>query len=80
MRGERAWWCAAVDRRQRFAPVAREAGARAVHVSDDVTGFARSRDARVEEALGRDGIALHRHPGLYVADLPRVTARPGRSV
>jgi deoxyribodipyrimidine photo-lyase len=57
--------------------VAREAGAATVHVSDDVTGFARSRDARVERALERDGIGLHRHPGLYVADLPRIATRQG---
>jgi deoxyribodipyrimidine photo-lyase len=49
--------------------VAAEVGARTVHVSDDVTGFARARDARVEQALGRDGVQLIRHPGLYVADL-----------
>jgi deoxyribodipyrimidine photo-lyase len=56
---------------------AREAGAATVHVSDDVTGFARERDARVEAALGRDGVALRRHPGLYVADLPRITTAQG---
>jgi deoxyribodipyrimidine photo-lyase len=57
--------------------VAREAGAATVHVSDDVTGFARSRDARVEAALGRDGVALRRHPGLYVADLPQIATAQG---
>jgi deoxyribodipyrimidine photo-lyase len=57
--------------------VAREAGAATVHVSDDVTGFARSRDARVEAALGRDGVALRRHPGLYVADLPGIATAQG---
>ena len=51
-----------------------------MHVSDDVTGFARSRDARVEAALERDGVALRRHPGLYVADLPRIaTPRAART-
>jgi deoxyribodipyrimidine photo-lyase len=49
--------------------VAAEVGARTVHISDDVTGFARARDARVEQALGRDGVLLLLHPGLYVADL-----------
>jgi deoxyribodipyrimidine photo-lyase len=57
--------------------VAAEVGARAVHVSDDVTGFARARDARVEEALGRDGVALVRHPGLYVADLTALRTTTG---
>ncbi|MGZ8632662.1 MAG: cryptochrome/photolyase family protein [Solirubrobacteraceae bacterium] len=57
--------------------VAREAGAATVHVSDDVTGFARSRDARVEAALARDGVALRRHPGLYVADLPLIVTAQG---
>jgi len=38
--------------------VAAEVGARTVHASDDVTGFARARDARVEQALGRDGVKL----------------------
>ena len=57
--------------------VAAEVGARAVHVSDDVTGFARARDARVEQALARDGVALVRHPGLYVADLPRIRTGSG---
>lgn len=57
--------------------VAREAGARAVHISDDVTGFARARDARVEQSLGRDGIELVRHPGLYVADLPSIATKQG---
>jgi deoxyribodipyrimidine photo-lyase len=57
--------------------VAGEVRARTVHVSDDVTGFARGRDARVEAALARDGVALCRHPGLYVADLPAITTQAG---
>ena len=57
--------------------VAAEVGARAVHVSDDVTGFARARDARVEQALGRDGVQLIRHPGLYVADLAALRTTTG---
>jgi deoxyribodipyrimidine photo-lyase len=57
--------------------VARAARAAAVYVSDDVTGFARRRDARVEEALGRDGVQLRRRPGLYVADLPAIVTRQG---
>ncbi len=57
--------------------VAHEVRARTVHVSDDVTGFARGRDARVDTALGSDGVALCRHPGLYVADLPAIATRAG---
>jgi deoxyribodipyrimidine photo-lyase len=57
--------------------VAAEVGARTVHVSDDVTGFARARDARVEQALGRDGVQLIRHPGLYVADLAAMRTAAG---
>ena len=57
--------------------VAAEVGARTVHVSDDVTGFARARDARVEQALGRDGVRLIRHPGLYVADLAAIRTAAG---
>src|SRR6185312_11422665 len=51
--------------------------ARTAHVSDDVTGFARARDARVEQALGRDAVKLIRHPGLYVADLPAIRTATG---
>ena len=70
------WSCATGARRPRCA-ASRPRSARAtVHVSDDVTGFARARDARVEQALGRDGVALVRHPGLYVADLPAIRTRP----
>lgn len=55
------------------------ASAGAVHVSDAVTGFARAREARVEQALGRDGVTLVRHRGLHVADLRAVrTAAGGR--
>jgi deoxyribodipyrimidine photo-lyase len=57
--------------------VAAEVGAHSVHVSDDVTGFARARDARVEQALGRDAVKLVRHPGLYVADLPAIRTATG---
>ncbi len=58
--------------------VAREAGAAAVYVSEDVTGFARARDERVELALGGDGVQLRRRPGLYIADLPAIETRQGR--
>ena len=57
--------------------VAAEVGARTVHVSDDVTGFARARDALVEEVLRRDGVQLIRHLGLHVADLTAIRTTAG---
>ena len=51
-REERAWSVRHGRPETEVRRVAREAGAATVHVSDDVTGFARSRDARVEAALG----------------------------
>ena len=45
--------------------LAREVTATAVHFTGDVSGFARSRDQRVEQAL--DATA-HEHPGLFVVD------------
>ena len=58
--------------------IAREARAVAVYVSDDVTGFARRRDAAVEQALKRDGVELRRRQGQYVADLDAVRTKQGR--
>ena len=58
--------------------VARETGATAVYVSDDVTGFARARDDAVEDALSRDGVELRRRPGVYIADLPEIATKQGR--
>ena len=50
--------------RPRCGGVAREAGARAVHVSDDVDRLrARARRARGARRSARDGVALRRHPG-----------------
>jgi deoxyribodipyrimidine photo-lyase len=58
--------------------VARDTGATAVYISDDVTGFARARDHAVEGALARDGVELRRRPGLYIADLPHITTQQGK--
>jgi deoxyribodipyrimidine photo-lyase len=55
--------------------VVREAGASCVHVSDDVTAFARRRDERVAAALG---VELRRHPGVAIADLDAVRTKDGR--
>jgi deoxyribodipyrimidine photo-lyase len=48
---------------------AREVGADAVHCSAETTGFARARDERVASALG--GVALRRHPGVYIAEVDK---------
>ncbi|WP_235734530.1 cryptochrome/photolyase family protein [Nocardioides alcanivorans] len=41
------------------AAVAREAGARSVHVTGEFTPYARRRDREVAERLGLDGVAMH---------------------
>ena len=65
----------------RGAPRRRARPARAtVHVSDDVTGFARARDARVEAALGRDGVQLRPPPGPLRGRPAGDRAPPGRPV
>ena len=43
-----------------------EAGADAVHVSDDVSPFARRRLAALEAGAATAGVAVHRHPGTTV--------------
>jgi deoxyribodipyrimidine photo-lyase len=45
------------------AAVVKDAGASAVHVSEDVSGFARRRLDRLERALD---VEVHRHPGITV--------------
>jgi deoxyribodipyrimidine photo-lyase len=44
-----------------------QTGARAVHYTADVSGFARGRDRRVAHAVG-DTAAMYEHPGLFVVD------------
>jgi deoxyribodipyrimidine photo-lyase len=51
------------DWRAEVAGVVRAAGAAAVHVSDDVSGFARNRLDRLAKDLD---VPLHRHPGVTV--------------
>lgn len=48
--------------------LARETGSRAVHVSGDVTPFARRRGRGVASALAAAGVELVTHPGLTIAD------------
>jgi deoxyribodipyrimidine photo-lyase len=48
--------------------IARALGARSVHMSQDVTPYARRRDRRVARALAALGIELREHPGLLLTD------------
>ena len=53
--------------------VARTCGANAVHLSDDVSGYARRRIERLEVACAADGVAVHVAPGATVVDPGAVT-------
>ena len=58
--------------------LARRSGATEIHVTDDVSRFARRRDKRVERALGDQRVPLIRHPGLAaVEDLAGITTKAG---
>lgn len=48
--------------------LARALGVRRVHLSADVSPFARARDRRVSTALHRAGVEVHPHPGAFVID------------
>lgn len=48
--------------------VAAVVGADAVHVTDDVTPYARSRLDRLAAACARSGLVLHRHPGVTIVE------------
>jgi deoxyribodipyrimidine photo-lyase len=51
-----------------IARLAQEAGAETVHVSADVSPFARRRDVGVRRALGEHGVEFVTHPGLFALD------------
>jgi deoxyribodipyrimidine photo-lyase len=51
-----------------LAELAREVGAREVHFTADVSGFARARGEAVSRELAGLGVALHAHPGLGAID------------
>jgi deoxyribodipyrimidine photo-lyase len=53
---------------------AREAGVTAIHVADDVSGYAQGRLARLEQAAGRERMAVIRHPGVTI--VPPGAVRP----
>jgi deoxyribodipyrimidine photo-lyase len=48
--------------------VASEVGAGAIHISEDVSGYARQRLRRLGEACEKDGIELRTFPGVMVAE------------
>ena len=48
--------------------LARELGARVLHLTADVSPFARRRDERVRKSLAQAGIEIRAHPGLFVVD------------
>ena len=57
------------ERPERALPrLAAETGARAVHVTRDVTPFARARGLKVADSLARAGVELHAHAGVNVVD------------
>jgi deoxyribodipyrimidine photo-lyase len=51
-----------------LAALARETGADTVHVTTDVSPFARARQSAVKRALDEIGVAFTPHPGLFVLD------------
>lgn len=58
------------------ATLCEQVGAQQVHVSDDVSGFAAARLARLSDRLADDGIELCRHQGVTVV-APGATAPSG---
>ena len=48
--------------------LARETGAETVHVSADVSPFARRRDVAVQRALKAEGVEFVTHPGMFALD------------
>jgi deoxyribodipyrimidine photo-lyase len=76
--GGRIWWRHG-DPAKELAQVVRDTGATVVHATEDVSGFARSRDTRVREAVEQRGAQLDLHPGLAIAsDLPALQTKDGR--
>ena len=69
------WSCVAADPRTSCRDVAREVGARAVHISADFGPYGAARDTRVEPALG--GVALVRTGSPYAVAPGRVTKADG---
>jgi deoxyribodipyrimidine photo-lyase len=57
--------------------LARDSGAGEIHVSDDVSGFARRRLARLELEGAAAGVTVHRHEGVGVVPAGAVTPGGG---
>ncbi|HLI60424.1 MAG TPA: deoxyribodipyrimidine photo-lyase [Solirubrobacteraceae bacterium] len=51
--------------------LARRTGATVVHLTADVSPFARRRQAAVTAALARDGVRVIAHPGVFAVDAPQ---------
>ena len=60
---------------RKLVELALEVGARAIHVSDDVSPFARARDQRVRRALASEGVELRSHPGLNAIDVAEIATK-----
>jgi deoxyribodipyrimidine photo-lyase len=58
--------------------LAREVGADAIHVTQDVSPFARRRGERARRALGDDGIELRSHEGLNAVDVRTIETVRGK--
>ncbi len=76
--GGRMWWRRG-DPASVLASLLRETGANVVHATEDVTGFARSRDDRAADAIAGAGGQLVLHPGLAIAsDLDALRTQGGK--
>jgi deoxyribodipyrimidine photo-lyase len=58
--------------------LARETGSRELHFASDVSAFAMARDRRVCAAMEDAGVAVVRHPGLFVADVGKPRTKSGK--
>ncbi len=75
--GGRLWWRRG-DPAEELAEVVRLTGATVVHATEDFSGFARNRDARVRDALTEVGAELTLHPGIAIAtDLAAIRTKSG---
>ncbi|HWM54312.1 MAG TPA: deoxyribodipyrimidine photo-lyase [Solirubrobacterales bacterium] len=57
--------------------LARETGAGSIHLSDDVSAYARGRQRRLEEGCAEEGIELCAHPGITVVEPGEVVPTGG---
>jgi deoxyribodipyrimidine photo-lyase len=58
--------------------LAREVGARAIHLTEDVSPFARRRGELTGRALADAGVALRPHPGLNAIDVRAIETKAGQ--